>query len=39
LIQAWLGHTSLATTAIYTHLTVKAEAEAVARLNALLAEM
>jgi len=39
LIQAWLGHTSLATTAIYTHLTVKTEAEAVARINALMAEM
>lgn len=39
LIQAWLGHTSLTTTGIYTHLTVKAEAEAVERINALLAEL
>ena len=39
LIQAWLGHTSLTTTAIYTHLTVKAEAQAVERINALMAEL
>lgn len=39
LIQAWLGHTSLTTTGIYTHLTVKAEVEAVERINALMAEI
>jgi site-specific recombinase XerD len=39
LIQAWLGHTSLTTTAIYTHLTVKAEAQAVELINTLMAEL
>jgi len=39
LIQAWLGHTSLTTTAIYTHLTVKAEAQATELINALMAEL
>jgi site-specific recombinase XerD len=33
LIQAWLGHNSLNTTAIYTHLTVKAEAMATETIN------
>jgi integrase/recombinase XerD len=39
LIQAWLGHHSLTTTAIYTHLTVKAERQATERLNELMAEL
>jgi site-specific recombinase XerD len=41
LIQACAcgGHTSLTTTAIYTHLTVKAEAQAVERINTLMAEL
>ena len=39
LIQAWLGHTSLTTTAIYTHLTVKAESQARERINELMAQL
>jgi integrase/recombinase XerD len=39
LIQAWLGHNSLNTTAIYTHLTVKAEVMAAETINALMAEV
>ena len=39
LIQAWLGHNSLNTTAIYTHLTVKAEAKAAETINALMDEV
>jgi integrase/recombinase XerD len=36
LIQVWLGHTSLATTALYTHLTVKSETQATAVINELM---
>jgi len=36
LIQLWLGHSSLATTALYTHLTVKTEREATAVINELM---
>jgi site-specific recombinase XerD len=36
LIQIWLGHTSLKTTALYTHLTHKAEVRAVAVINQLM---
>jgi len=36
LIQHYLGHTSPATTALYTHLTVKAEAIATEAINRLL---
>ncbi len=39
LIQVWLGHTSLATTALYTHLTVKTEVEATAVINELMAQL
>jgi site-specific recombinase XerD len=39
LIQIWLGHTSPTTTAIYTHLTQKAEALASAALDQLMAGM
>jgi site-specific recombinase XerD len=39
LIQVWLGHTSPTTTAIYTHLTQKAEALASAALDQLTAGM
>jgi integrase/recombinase XerD len=36
LIQVWLGHRSLRTTALYTHLTAKTEGQAVATLNQLM---
>ncbi len=36
LIQTWLGHSSPTTTALYTHLTPKTEAQATAALNQLL---
>jgi site-specific recombinase XerD len=36
LIQFWLRHTSLNTTAIYTHLTVKTEVRATAVINVLM---
>ena len=39
LIQAWLGHSALTTTAIYTHLTVKAETMATETINALMDEL
>jgi integrase/recombinase XerD len=39
LIQAWLGHNSLNTTAIYTHLTVKAEAMATQTINDVMDEV
>jgi integrase/recombinase XerD len=39
LIQSWLGHHSLRTTALYTHLTVKAELQASQVINALMAEL
>jgi len=39
LIQLWLGHTSPTTTAIYTHLTRNAEAQASAALDQLTAGM
>ena len=35
-IQTWLGHTSPSTTALYTHLTGKTEAQATAAVNRLL---
>lgn len=35
-IQTWLGHTSPSTTALYTHLTGKTEAQAPEALNRLL---
>jgi integrase/recombinase XerD len=39
LIQVWLGHQSLRTTALYTHLTAKTEGQAVALLNHLMEDL
>ena len=39
LIQEWLGHSSPATTSVYTHLTVKAEQLGAAAINQLISEL
>lgn len=39
LIQVWLGHSSPATTSIYTHLTEKATAMAVKSINELMEDL
>jgi integrase/recombinase XerD len=39
LIQLWLGHNSLQTTAIYTHLTRPAEETAMVAINQLMADL
>ena len=39
LIQAWLGHSSPATTSIYTHLTEKAKAAAIKSINELMDDL
>jgi site-specific recombinase XerD len=39
LIQLWLGHKSLRTTAIYTHLTRHAETLAGEKINDLMADL
>ena len=39
LIQEWLGHSSPATTSVYTHLTVKAEQLGAAAINQLMTDL
>jgi integrase/recombinase XerD len=39
LIQEWLGHSSPATTSVYTHLTVKAEQLGTAAINQLMNDL
>ena len=39
LIQQWLGHSSPATTSVYTHLTVKAEQLGAAAINQLMSDL
>jgi len=39
LIQQWLGHKSLNTTAIYTHLTLKGQQQALAIINELMDDL
>lgn len=39
LIQEWLGHSSPATTSLYTHLTVKAEQLGAAAINQLMSDL
>ena len=39
LIQAWLGHSTPATTSVYTHLTEKATTMAVKSINELMADL
>ena len=39
LIQEWLGHSSPATTSVYTHLTVKAEQLGTAAINQLISNL
>lgn len=39
LIQAWLGHNSPQTTAIYTHLTRKGEERALDAINQVMSNL
>ncbi len=37
--EQWLGHSSPATTSVYTHLTVKAEQLGAAAINQLMSDL
>lgn len=39
LIQSWLGHSTPRTTCVYTHLTTKAQQQAVKSLNELMDDL
>ncbi len=39
LIQAWLGHRSLSTTSVYTHLTEKAKSKAIKSIDTLMGDL
>jgi integrase/recombinase XerD len=39
LIQAWLGHSTPRTTCVYTHLTIKAQQQAIKSLNELMHDL
>jgi site-specific recombinase XerD len=39
LIQVWLGHSTPATTSVYTHLTEKAKTMAINTINELMADL
>ena len=39
LIQEWLGHSSPATTSVYTHLTVKAEQLGTQAINQIMSDL
>ena len=39
LIQEWLGHSSPATTSVYTHLTVKAEQLGAQAINQIMSDL
>ena len=39
LIQTWLGHSTPRTTCVYTHLTTKAQQQAVKSLNELMDDL
>jgi len=39
LIQAWLGHSSPATTSVYTHLTEKAKSKAIKSIDELMEDL
>jgi site-specific recombinase XerD len=39
LIQAWLGHSTPATTSVYTHLTEKAKTDATKTIDELMGDL
>jgi site-specific recombinase XerD len=39
LIQAWLGHSTPATTSVYTHLTEKSKTKAIKSIDALMGDL